>query len=174
DSSWQMIEERYEQLRGDIERPILTPAQAFFSPADLRERIDSRPTLTMLAHASPDADAANAGATHALAGGIAPTDDRIERWLSAGDGERTLLATSSPGHREMLLELLRGRGHEPHVYADWPEFVAGSAPLGVTVAELGEGLRIGARKLRVITATDLGLERPQQRQRKRRARDPES
>ncbi len=84
DAGWQMIEERYEQLRGDIERPILAPKQAFFSPAELRARIDTRPTLTLLAHASPDADTVNAGATHALAGGIAPTDDRIERWITAG------------------------------------------------------------------------------------------
>ncbi len=174
EGGWQLLEERYEQLRGDIERPILAPKQAFFSPAELRARIDALPTLTLLAHASPDADTVNAGATHALGGGVAPTDDRIERWLTAGAGDRTLLVTSSPGHREMLLELLRGRGYEPHVYADWHDFVIGTTPLGITVAELADGLRIGTRKLRVITATDLGLERPRQRQRKRRARDPES
>jgi transcription-repair coupling factor (superfamily II helicase) len=173
-AGWQMIEERYEQLRGDIERPILSPAQAFVAPEDIRARIDGRPTVTLHVHASPDADAANAGATHGLAGGISPTDDRIERWLTAGDGDRTLLAASSPGHREMLLELLRGRGYEPRVYAGWQEFVTGTEPLGVTVAELGDGLRVAARKLRVITATDLGLERPRQRQRKRRARDPDA
>ncbi len=174
ESTWQLIEERYEQLRGDIERPILAPVQGFFAPAELRALIDARLTLTLAAHASPDEHAVNAGATHPLGGGVPPSEDRIARWLAAGEGERTLLATSSPGHREMLLELLRGRGYEPHVYANWSEFVAGSASLGVTVGELHDGLRIAARRLRVITATDLGLERPRQRQRKRRARDPEA
>jgi transcription-repair coupling factor (superfamily II helicase) len=174
DAGWQLIEERYEQLRGDVERPILAPGQAFLSPVELRGHLAARPALTLLPNAVPDDTATNAGVTHPLAGGVAASDDRIVRWLSAGEGERTLLATSSPGHREMLLELLRGRGYAPHVYGSWPDFLAGDDALGITVAELAEGLRIAAHKLRVITATDLGLERPRQRQRKRRARDPEA
>ncbi len=173
DRSWQLIEERHEQLHGDIERPILQPTQAFFGPAELRARIAERPVLTLTPHASLESHD-NAGITHPLAGGIAATDDRIDRWLGSETGERTLLATSSPGHREMLLELLRGRGYEPHVYSGWQEFLTGAAPLGITVAEIHDGFRFGARRLRLITATDLGMERPRQRQRKRRARDPEA
>jgi transcription-repair coupling factor (superfamily II helicase) len=172
DASWQLIEERYEQLKGDIERPILTPEQAFLRPDELRARIAARATLTLAPNASPELD--NAGITHPLAAGVAATDDRIDRWLGADDAERTLLATSSPGHREMLLELLRGRGYEPRVYATWTEFLAGDARLGLTVAEIHDGFRFAARRLRVITATDLGMERPRQRQRKRRGRDPEA
>ncbi len=172
DTSWQLIEERYEQLRGDIERPILRPDEAFVRPDELRTRIDERLVLTLMSNASPEHD--NAGVTHALAGGIAATDDRIDRWLGAEQGERTLLATTSPGHREMLLELLRNRGYEPHIYADWQSFLAGDAPLGITVGEIHDGFRFPARRLRVITAADLGMERPRQRQRKRRARDPEA
>ncbi len=74
----------------------------------------------------------------------------------------------------MLLELLRGRGYEPHVYSGWQDFLAGTAPLGITVAEIHDGFRFAERRLRLITATDLGMERPRQRQRKRRARDPEA
>jgi len=172
DASWQLVDERYEQLKGDIERPILRPDQAFLHPDELRARIATRPTLTLTPHASAEHD--NAGVTHPLAAGVAATDDRIDRWLGTEQDERTLLATSSPGHREMLLELLRGRGYEPRVYANWPEFLADGAPLGITVAEIHDGFRFASAKLRVITATDLGMERPRQRQRKRRARDPET
>jgi transcription-repair coupling factor (superfamily II helicase) len=173
DASWQLIEERYEQLKGDIERPVLEPEQAFIRPDELRAHVRARPTLTLAPNASPEGHD-NAGITHPQAAGVAATGDRIDRWLGADDGERTLLATSSPGHREMLLELLRGRGYEPHVYATWAEFLAGDAPLAITVAEIHDGFRFAARRLRVITATDLGMERPRQRQRKRRARDPEA
>ena len=173
DTAWQLIDERYEQLKGDIERPILAPDQAFIRPEALRAHVASRLTLTLTPNASLASDD-NAGITHPLAGGVAATDDRIDRWLGTEQGERTLLATSSPGHREMLLELLRGRGYEPHVYASWAEFLAGDAPLGLTVAEIHDGFRFASRRLRVITATDLGMERPRQRQRKRRARDPET
>ncbi|HSC14594.1 MAG TPA: CarD family transcriptional regulator, partial [Gammaproteobacteria bacterium] len=173
DTSWQLVCERYEQLKGDIERPILTPKQAFLAPEELRARIGERTTLTLTQHASPASDE-NAGVTHPLAGGIAATEDRIDRWLRVEPGERTLLATSSPGHREMLLELLRHRGYEPHVYSSWQEFLGGDVALGITVADIHDGFRFAQRHLRVVTATDLGMERPRQRQRKRRARDPEA
>src|SRR5688572_14420302 len=172
ETSWQLVCERYEQLKGDVERPVLTPKQAFFGPEELRARLGERPMLTLTPHASAEHE--NAGVTHALAGGIAATEDRIDRWLRVEPGERTLLVTSSPGHREMLLELLRGRGYEPHVYSGWQEFLAGDAALGITVAEVHDGFRFAQRRLRVVTATDLGMERPRQRQRKRRARDPEA
>ncbi len=175
DAAWALITERYEQLRGDIEQPILAPAKGFFSPDVLRARIEERPALALEAHETPtaDADVVNAGVSHPLSAGVAPSEDRIARWVAAGT-ERTLLATSSPGHREMMLELLRNRGYEPAIVATWPEFLEGDMRLGVAVAELGEGLRIAARELRVITSTELGMERPRQRHRRRRGRDPEA
>ncbi len=74
----------------------------------------------------------------------------------------------------MMLELLRNRGREPVTFASWQDFLASDAPLGVGVAELGEGLRFAARKITLVTSTELGMERPKQRQRRRRARDPET
>ena len=180
DDAWRLVEERYEQLRGDIEQPILAPRDGFFAPEQIRAGLDARLTLALRARAAEDSGGDgepspyNAGVTHPLGVGVAATDDRITRWLGEEGDERTLLATSSPGHREMMLELLRNRGREPVTLASWQEFLASSAPLGVAVAELGEGLRVAARKIRLITATELGMERPRQRQRRRRARDPET
>ena len=160
DDSWSLVEERYEQLRGDIERPILAPRDGFAAPDEIRAGLEVLRTLTLVAHGAEDTDevsAHNAGVTHPLGAGVAASDDRISRWIGAEDGERTLLATSSPGHREMMLELLRHRGREPVTFASWEEFLASDAPLGVGVAELGEGLRFPARKIRLVTSTELGM-----------------
>ena len=160
--------------------PILAPRDGFVAPDEIRARLDILRTLTLVAHASEDdggtdaAPALNAGVTHPLSAGVAASDDRITRWTENEAGERTLLATSSPGHREMMLELLRQRGREPVTFASWQDFLASDAPLGVGVAELGEGLRFPSRKIRLVTSTELGMERPKQRQRRRRARDPET
>jgi transcription-repair coupling factor (superfamily II helicase) len=175
DDAWRLVVERHEELHGDLEHPILEPDRGFFNPTELQRRLDAHTTLT-LATAATDIDEAawNAGTSHPLAAGVAPEADRIARWLEPG-GDRTLLATSSPGHREMMLELMRNRGYAPQSVASWQEFLAGDVALGVTVAELGEGLRIAARRLRVITTAELGMERPRQRVRRRRgARDPET
>jgi transcription-repair coupling factor (superfamily II helicase) len=176
-NSWRQAEERYEQLRGDLEHPILSPGQCFWSPALLQQRLETHLMLT-LQHTESAQELEtvfNAAVSHPLAAGVTADEDRIERWLNTAGEDRTLLVTSSPGHREMMLELLRGRGHAPTTLPGWTEFVASDVHLGVTVGELGEGLRIGARRLRLITATELGMERPRQRTRRRRsARDPEA
>ena len=175
-AGWELIVERHGQLDGDIEHPILPPEEGFWSPASLHERLDRHPTLT-LAHAeSPEEseDVVNAGTSHPLAAGVTATEDRIERWLNPDASDRTLVVTSSPGHREMMLELLHNRKHNPEIVRGWREFLASNARLAITVGELAEGLRIAARKLRLITAAELGMERPRQRVRRRRARDPEA
>src|SRR5690606_20035539 len=170
--AWELIRERYEQLCGDIEHPILPPEQAFSTPEDIRGRLASWPTLelaTRRAEEQPDLAVHAAGAAHPLGGGPTPTADRIERWLDAPAGERTLLAASSAGRREMLLELLRGRGHTPTAVRSWEEFLSGTMPLAITAAELHEGTRFPSQSLRIITAAELGMERPRQRVRRRRA-----
>jgi transcription-repair coupling factor (superfamily II helicase) len=176
DDSWQLAAERYEQLRGVAEQPILPPEQGFWSPHTIGEQLAKRPTVTVGTRQS-DAEGPgvfNAGTSHPLGAGATPAADRIERWLEAGD-ERTLITTSSPGRREMLLELLRGRGHTPVAVHSWAEFATGAMPLGIATAELGEGMRLASQRLRIVTATELGMERPQQRARRRRsARDPEA
>ncbi|HEX6997099.1 MAG TPA: transcription-repair coupling factor [Gammaproteobacteria bacterium] len=180
DETWRLIGERYEQLRGDIEHPILPPEQAFTSPAEVRARLPERPVLTVTTgradeHAGDGVLVCNGGASHPLAGAQSTAADRIARWLEAAPGERTLVAASSPGRREMLLELLKSRGLAPVAVRGWGEFVAGDMPLAVGVAELHEGMRIAARGVRVVTGAELGMERPRQRVRRRRAaRDPEA
>ena len=131
--------------KGDIERPILPPDAGVPSPGRAarahRGAADAHADTARLAPSTTT----QASRIRSRAG-VAATDDRIDRWLGTEQGERTLLATSSPGHREMLLELLRGRGYEPRVYANWQEFLAGDAPLGITVAEIHDGFRFAARQ----------------------------
>jgi transcription-repair coupling factor (superfamily II helicase) len=176
DSAWHLVDERFEQVHGDIERPVLAPNRAFFAPAELRDALAARPLLTLTARTSPEHPQDNAGSTHPLAGNVSPSEDRLLRWLGTpgASAERTLVATSSPGHREMLLELLRKRGYEPHLATDWQGFLAGAEPLAVAIADLAEGLRVPAHNIRIITSTEVGMERPRQRQRRRRGRDPEA
>src|SRR5690606_11089056 len=110
DEGWQLIEDHYEQLRGDIERPVLRPDQAFRKPSDVLAELDRRLTLRLV-HTEIEANdtSFNAPAAHPLAGGVGADVDRLSRWLDVPGDDRTLIVTSSPGHREMLRALLRGR-----------------------------------------------------------------
>jgi len=175
DAGWRLIAERHEQLEGDRERPVLPPEQAFWPPSEVLAALAGHPTLQLVQKRVEGDAGFNAPVSHPLAAGVAQDVDRIARWLDAADGERTLIVTSSPGHREMLLELLRGRGYAPQPAGGWDSFVASDVPLGIAVGELEDGLRLPELRIRVITAEQLGMERPRQRTRRRRpARDPEA
>jgi transcription-repair coupling factor (superfamily II helicase) len=175
DEAQELIANRFEQLRHDTERPVLPPERAFLAPQAIRDALDRRPGV-WLGDSSIEADGGIEVATaHPLSASVSGASDRISRWLDAGNAERTLLLASSPGRREVLLEFLRNRGYQPAVARSWGDFLADKAPLMVAVGEIDDGLLLPEHGIRLITAEQLGLERPRQQTRRRRsARDPES
>ncbi len=176
DEYFALISDRHEQMNVDSERPLLAPDAAYWSPATVREQLQRtlRLELTTSGHCD-DVPCFTADTGHALTGEVPAELDRIDRWMKAAANDRTLLVASSPGHREMLAELLRGREYRATVVADWATFVNGDERLAVTVGELDEGLRLPGHGLRILTADQLGMERARQRARRRRAaRDPET
>ncbi len=180
EKTFELVVDRHEQMNVDPERPLLAPDAAYWTPQQVRERVATSLRLELEVPGGDDADTADipvfvADTAHVLTGDLPPEIDRIERWLKTAESDRTLLVASSPGHREMLAELLRGRDYRPEIVADWAQFIAGNAPLALTVGELDEGLRLPGQGLRILTAEQLGMERARQRARRRRAaRDPET
>lgn len=193
DAGWQLIEERFSELDGNTERPNLPPEQAFWPPEGLERQAEALLTLDLVSRRDIGADVAaldrtsgdddgarvlalDAGSAHPASSDVPSDPDRIARWLDGSeDGERTLLLASSPGRREMLRELVAGRGYRPATVHGWTQFLNSEAELCVAAGELDQGLRLPDRGLRVITALQLGIERPRQRSRRRRpARDPET
>ena len=178
ESGWELIRERHEQLCDDPERPLLTPAQAFWEPGEIRARIATLPRLELAGREleGNTGDAIfNAGTRHPLNPAAARDSDRIARWLNSEDASRTLVVASSPGRREVVKDLLTGRGLHPLPVKSWQDFLDGEAPLSLGVGDLDEGLILSEPALRVVTARQLGFDRPRQRSRRRRpARDPEA
>ena len=99
ESGWSLIQERYEQLSGDIERPILPPEMAFWTPQNLRAGIKQFPRLELTSHELEVVDDTrfNAQTAHPLSTATAKQQDVIARWLEPTTDVRTLLVTSSPG-----------------------------------------------------------------------------
>jgi len=177
-SGWALVDERYGQLCGDLERPLLAPRLAFWDPQELHQDLRQRPTLELVSRELRDEDgpaAFNAGTRHPLEIGNPQESDPIARWLTTDQGGRTLVVTSSPGRREVLSELLKARNLAPTDVGGWEEFLTGDEELSLGVGELEAGLALPEYGLRVITAEQLGLDRPRQRHRRRRAaRDPDT
>jgi transcription-repair coupling factor (superfamily II helicase) len=177
DSGWTLIQDRHEQLRQDVERPILSPEIAFWSPAQIRIGIEKFPRIALNSHEleKPNDRYFNAGTAHPLSAVSNVSEDALSRWITSDKEFRTLLVASSPGRREVIYQLLQGRGLTPTLLKNWNEFLASNDSLCLAVGDLETGLVLPESKLRLVTAEQLGMDRPRQRTRRRRpARDPDA
>ena len=180
ESFWQQTSERWEQRRHDIERPILSPAQLFLSPDELRAQCNQRLRIEICGDQHPQYSKAIA-----IAEQIAPSlpwtqknelpGAALQSFLNNYPG-RVLLAADSAGRREALLELLNAAGLPFHQVPDWPSFLNDNDhKLSVTVAAFEAGFAIDSPMLTVLTERQLFPERVEQsRRRKRVGRDSES
>ncbi len=178
---WREIEQRYEQGRHDIERPLLPPGQLYLNTQEMtaalatfpqvisqRFEIESNAVDSYVNYGtqSPPTLTLDARATDPMAA--------LSAFLEQFDG-RVLFAAETTGRRETLLEMLRGRDRQPVLFPDWQSYVASGASLGVTVAPLEQGLLLREPRLAVVAESQLFGERVMQRRRRKgRARDAEN
>jgi len=187
DHFWKQAADRYEQLRHDIERPILPPAELWLSPDALRERLNagSRIELCGAAHAR-HAQARPLGDQPAPALPLSARDSEagaaLKSFLSSYPG-RVLVAADSAGRREALLELLDAAGLKPTVLPDFIAFLpdrhsrAGGKDdaFAIAVAPLDDGFALDDPRIAILTERQLFPERASQpRRRKRAGREPEA
>jgi transcription-repair coupling factor (superfamily II helicase) len=182
--AWSGIQQRYEDRRHDLERPVLEPRELFLEPQSLLATLEASPVIvvdafkaeTELAGASPGVHNFPTRAPRELR-----IDVRAEQPLAPLDAfvrefdGRVLLAADSPGRREVLQEMLRARHHTVTPVSGWEAFAAGSARLALTVAPDLEGLTLSEPPIAVIAEAQLfGARARQERTRAKRAVDPET
>ncbi len=179
EQAWTQIGQRYEQLRHDIERPLLPPTELWLSPDALRETLNRSERIEVCdAHHPRHAEA------HALPMQPAPSlplaakdhapGEALRSFLSNYPG-RVLVAADSAGRREALLEVLQAAELKPAVLADWHAFAANDARFAIAVAPFDDGFALDTPALCVLTERQLFPERASQpRRRKRAGREPEA
>ena len=177
--AWTQIGQRYEQLRHDIERPLLAPAELWLSPDALRETLNRGERIEVC-----DAQHPRHAEAHALPLQPAPAlplaakdhapAEAVRAFLSHYPG-RTLVAADSPGRREALLEVLQAAGLQPTVLHGWQDFAASDTRFAIAVSPFDDGFALDAPQLVVLTERQLFPERAAQpRRRKRAGREPEA
>ncbi len=190
---WTEINQRYEQLRHDIERPLLPPADIYLPVDQLFGHFKAYPQIS-LGSGSADTGSADAPINQIADGDTAlstyhragtyefathvppaiPVDSRAEQpmarlqnFIKDFNG-RVLLCAETTGRRETLLELLRKHTtSKPKVFDSWKDFYTSKSKLGLTVAPLEQGLILDDPKLALITETQLFGERVAQRRRRK-------
>ena len=139
---WQEVEHRYEQLRYNKERPLLSPTRLFL-PVDqifgaLKNyshiNLSQEPTKGINFATQPPPDLiVESRSSKPLA--------TLKKFLETFKG-RVLIAAETTGRRESLLELLGKYDLVPHIVENWRAFLRHDANLCLTVAPLEYGLLI--------------------------------
>ena len=176
---WSGIVERHDQLAHDRFRPILDPAEIYLGSAELHAELAAWPKVELRSFEWPPETPEPVRNFSSSSPAVVRIDPRaeqpaaeLEAHLAALDG-RALLAAESAGRRELLLDLLRGRGIKPKVFESFAAFLASDASLGITVSAAASGLRILSPALEILTESQLFGDRARQERRRRRSeRDP--
>ncbi|MDB5971202.1 MAG: mfd [Hydrocarboniphaga sp.] len=158
-ADWSQINERYERHRGDIERPLMKPADLYLGPEDALTR------LATLPHASAQIPCEN----------LAEGEVELREWLK-NTQDRVLFVAESAGRREALIDWLKPLGVLPREHANWSGFAADKNRYGITLGPLQTGFRLSADAVALISEAQVfGRRTPaESRSRRTKVRDPET
>lgn len=164
---WREASERYEQLRHEIERPILPPKKIFLQANQVFAELYRYWHVSILQEETKKIRGVNFAT---LPPPSLPVDARAPQPLAAFKKffdefqGRVLITAETTGRRESLLELLNKHKLRPEMVDNWQTFLHSDAALCLTVAPLEQGLVLEEIPVcAVITETQLFGERVAQR-----------
>ena len=167
---WQEAEDRYENLRYDIRRPILPPGDIILAPDELFTLLKDYPRIDFREQQDNKAinfDYLNLPDVTIREKSQNPLAD-LHRF-SEQSSKRLLIVAESNGRREVVDELLARHGLKTRVAESWQAFVDGDMPLAITVAPLERSMTTPT--LAIITEQQLFGERVLQKRRRDRERE---
>jgi transcription-repair coupling factor (superfamily II helicase) len=151
------VQQRHDERRGDLQRPILSPAELFLSAEELFSALRQRPVIRL----NEEAEEVKPGRDNLPCTTLPDfsTDDRQTPLTSLQtyrqhDATPILICAESAGRREALLEHARKAGLDLAECDDWSDFVSRQPDLAITTFALERGLYIPGQ-LQLITETQL-------------------
>ncbi|XZG68755.1 transcription-repair coupling factor [Chitinibacteraceae bacterium HSL-7] len=146
---WADTQERYRNLSGDRDRPILAPKQIGVPPDEFFAALKRFARLTFDGGADPAFSPLPSVAIDRRAENPVA---RLADFCAGFDG-RVLICAESLGRRETMAQMFAEYGFKPKLVDDWAARDSGSIMLGVS--PLYRGFVISADKLAVVTEADL-------------------
>ena len=175
---WQELNERYEQRRYDISRPILQPSSCFINPTELLTQANCYEQLRLF-HRPSEKKGAVVNFDIAKPPQL-PIDRKNPEPLSqlreycADLSRRYLIVVESAGRREVLLDLLKPSGLTPKTQHSWFEFINDNAPINITTGPLIYGCELGHQNIILIVESQLfGEQSTPQRRSSQKSVDPD-
>jgi len=167
------VNDRYEQGRHDLERPLLEP-NALFLDCEILESEINKFKRIKLQHFELDAGsysdnfATSASTSLALNARAQDPSKLIKDFIRNFNG-RILIAAESAGRREFILDTLREYAIHPKTIESWHHFIASDSKLAITVAPLEQGLLLEDPRIAIICEAQIFGEQVRQARRRRKS-----
>ncbi|WP_035053997.1 transcription-repair coupling factor [Andreprevotia chitinilytica] len=172
---WADTQDRYRNLAGEKDRPILQPKEIYLPPDELFAALKAFRRLEIAAgeigQASESLSTAplpqldvDRRAEHP----IQKLTDFLARHNKAG--HRALICAESLGRRETMAQFFAEYGLKPEVVENWADFVASKAPVMLAAAPLYNGFIETANQTAIITEASLYATVAQSRGKKQQKR----
>ncbi|MBI2785299.1 MAG: transcription-repair coupling factor [Legionella longbeachae] len=175
---WKELNERFEQRRYDLSRPILSPSLCFINPTELLTKANSYEQLR-LSHSASDKKGAVVN-FDIEPGPQLPIDRKTQEPLTqlreycTDTSRRYLLVVESAGRREVLLDLLKPSGITAKIQSSWHDFLLDRAPINITTGDLNYGCEIKQSHIVIIVESQLfGEQSTPQRRSSQKVVDPD-
>jgi len=174
------VENRFEQLRHDVERPLLPPQELYQLNQTLRQRLNQHVRVEICSPEHRHFERAEVLGDQPLpalpiAAKDSPAGQALAAFVQHYPG-RVLIATDSPGRREALLEIMHAAHLHPHSCANVADFLGDQTQrFAITVAPLENGFALNQGPLAFITERQLFPERAAHtRHHRSKGREPEA
>jgi len=154
---WRDASSRHRLLGGDVDRPLLPPAQLFVAAEEFYVLLRNHPRIDLAPQEDGEHDA---GLVAAPLPAVA-VDRRAQDPLTAlkaflaGSKLRVFLAAESAGRRETMLAYFAEYGLKPSPSASFDEFSSGTERFCIGVAPLAHGFSVPAEGWAIVTEAEL-------------------
>lgn len=166
-------EDRFQQRKYDVDRPLLNPEQLFLSADELAGRVGTFARIIIGGTAAGEPQESIAFNCHALPN--VTIDAKLDQPAQAlqqfvnGFAGKVLFVSESAGRREALMEKLRQYKITVKQVESWDKFLQSELSPCLLVAPMDHGLWLDNPAIAIITESLLSGEKVQQRRRRRKS-----
>ena len=170
------VQHRHEQLRYDVERPLLDIQQLFLEPDELFAALKAYQQIKIIPSNRPTPTQAYSFDVNLLAelneeDHKSTPANKLQHWIS-GNQSKTIVCADSPGRVDILQSLLQEHNHKAQLCNSWQEALASNAKISLLVAPFASGFEILKPSITIITEGDIYNHRITPRSRQSTTQDP--
>jgi len=162
-------EERFQQRKYDVDRPLLEPSQLFLSADDLTQKLESFSRVVLSTQGDDTTEfSCQTLPELAIDARLKEPASRVLTFLDDFSG-KVLFVAETAGHREGVIEKLKKFKITLKKVKSWQAFLDAEQSPCILVAPMDHGLLLDDPAIAIITERQLSGEKAQQRRRRRKS-----